>query len=73
MDTDDLAAFKDTDKISPDQEAQAAMKWAVAVEIIIGRTGGLLDPQGTVTRAEVAVAINRLEEWLKNQIGRAHV
>ncbi|MDR1573999.1 MAG: S-layer homology domain-containing protein [Clostridiales Family XIII bacterium] len=35
------------------------MKWAVAEGLISGRPGGLLDPKGTATRAEVATILQR--------------
>ena len=47
-----LAAFPDADQVS--DWAQAAMVWATSVGVINGKSGGVLDPSGTATRAEVA-------------------
>ena len=44
--------FTDADQIS--DYAQQAIAWAVANGIMNGKGGGVLDPQGTATRAEVA-------------------
>jgi len=35
------------------------MAWAVKEGILTGKSGGLLDPQGTATRAEVATILMR--------------
>ena len=39
--------------------ALQAMEWAVSQGILTGKPGSLLDPQGGVTRAEVAVILMR--------------
>ena len=44
--------FVDVDQVSG--YARQAIAWAVANGIMNGRGGGVLDPQGTATRAEVA-------------------
>ncbi len=49
---DDLSGFSDADQIS--DWAKEAMAWAVSVGVIEGKPGGVIDPQGTATRAEVA-------------------
>jgi len=39
--------------------ARTAMEWAVQNGIVTGKTGGVLDPKGQATRAEVAVMLQR--------------
>jgi hypothetical protein len=51
-DSQGLASFKDGGEISA--YAQNALAWANQEEIINGKGGGLLDPQGKATRAEAA-------------------
>jgi len=58
--TDALAAFKDGAKVS--SWAQIAMAWAVDNGILSGRSGGILDPQGNATRAEVAAMLRQYVE-----------
>lgn len=38
------------------------MQWAAGEGIITGKTGGLLDPAGTASRAEMAVILMRFLE-----------
>ena len=52
-----LASFADGNVVSP--WAQDAMAWAVEHHLINGRTGGILAPQDAVTRAELAVILQR--------------
>lgn len=52
-----ITGFTDTGKISP--WAADAMRWAVGQGYINGKGGGLLDPLGTATRAEVATILSR--------------
>ena len=52
----DLSGFTDAGEISP--WAQDAMKWAVGIGLMNGKGGGILDPQGTATRAEVAAMLH---------------
>ena len=47
-----LQAFTDGGTIS--DWAVEAMTWAVSDQVLSGKDGGTLDPQGTATRAEVA-------------------
>ena len=56
----DLSAFADGGAVSP--WAQEAMGYAVGAGLMTGKEGGVLDPQGTATRAEVAVVLQRLVE-----------
>ena len=56
----DLSAFADGGAVSP--WAQEAMGYAVGAGLMTGKEGGVLDPQGTATRAEVAVVLRRLVE-----------
>ena len=53
----DLTSFADAAQIS--DWAKEATAWAVSRGILTGKDGGLLDPQGTATRAEVAVILQR--------------
>ena len=55
-----LNAFADGGAVSP--WAQEAMGYAVGAGLMTGKEGGVLDPQGTATRAEVAVVLQRLVE-----------
>lgn len=55
--TADLSAFSDAKSIST--WAKDAMGWAVAKGLFTGKTGGILDPQGSATRAEAAALIMR--------------
>lgn len=52
--------FSDAAKLSP--WASDAMLWATQNGIITGKNGGLLDPQGNATRAEVATMLMRMAE-----------
>lgn len=55
-----LDGFPDRDSVSP--WAQKAMRWAVGKGILTGRDSRLLDPQGTVTRGELAAIFRRFIE-----------
>lgn len=50
-----LSSYVDGDRVSP--WAQTAMAWAVEQGILSGMGGGTLAPQGTATRAQVAVML----------------
>ncbi len=52
-----LVHYKDADQVSG--YAETAVKWAVSTGILKGRTANELQPQGTATRAEVAVILQR--------------
>jgi len=56
----DLTLYTDADDIS--DWALDAMKWAVAAGIIQGRTPTTIAPQGTSTRAEIAMVFKRFVE-----------
>ncbi len=58
--TDSLSGFTDADKVS--DWAQDAMKWAVGSGLMNGKGDGILDPQGTATRAEIAAMLHRFIE-----------
>ena len=51
----DLSAF--TDGASTSDWAEEAVAWALGSGLLSGKGGGILDPQGTATRAEVAVIL----------------
>jgi len=55
-----LTAFTDAGEISP--WARPAMEWAVSSGVLTGKSGVLLDPQGTATRAEVAIMLQRFTQ-----------
>lgn len=52
-----MAGFNDVDAIS--EWAADAMRWAVQNGILVGKDGGMLDPAGNATRAEVATMLQR--------------
>ncbi len=54
-----LEAFPDADMVS--EFAVPAMKWAVEKNIVLGTDDGTLNPQGSITRGEIAVVLNRFE------------
>lgn len=53
-----LSSFSDSAAVS--SWARDAMEWAVSTGLINGKTGGILDPGGNATRAEVATMFERL-------------
>ncbi len=53
----DLSGFVDADKVDP--WAADALRWAVEQKLINGKGNGVLDPDGTATRAEVAALLMR--------------
>ena len=65
----DLDKFKDTDKIT--DYAKTAMQWAVGSGLVKGKSGNLLDPQGTATRAEIAAMLHRFIEKYELVQGKA--
>ena len=64
-----LDKFKDADKIT--DYAKAAMLWAVGSGLVKGKSGNLLDPQGTATRAEIAAMLHRFIEKYELMQGKA--
>ena len=60
---DALKAFTDAAEISA--WAEDAFAWAVDAGVIQGKTGAILDPQGTITRAEVAQILMNYDQ-MKN-------
>ena len=61
--------FKDADKIT--DYAKTAMQWAVGSGLVKGKSGNLLDPQGTATRAEIAAMLHRFIEKYELVQGQA--
>ena len=59
---DSLRAFADGGQIAP--WAQDAMAWAVDQGILNGRSGGVLDPAASATRAEAATMLQRFAALL---------
>ena len=49
-----MAVREFSDSASISDWAQTAMSWAVNAQVLSGKGNGVLDPQGTATRAEVA-------------------
>ena len=64
-----LDTFKDADKIT--DYAKTAMQWAVGSGLMKGKSGNLLDPQGTATRAEIAAMLHRFIEKYELVQGKA--
>ena len=64
-----LDKFKDADKIT--DYAKTAMQWAVGSGLVNGKSGNLLDPQGTATRAEIAAMLHRFIEKYELVQGKA--
>ena len=64
-----LDKFKDADKIT--DYAKTAMGWAVGSGLVKGKSGNLLDPQGTATRAEIAAMLHRFIEKYELVQGKA--
>ena len=58
--SDDLSAFPDADQTG--SWAVDAVKWAVGSGLLNGKDGGLLDPLGVASRAEVATILMRFME-----------
>ncbi|WP_312648731.1 S-layer homology domain-containing protein [Aminipila sp.] len=56
--TKGLSGYKD----KPSAWAEEAVKWAVENQIISGKGNGILDPQGTATRAEIAQMMMKFNE-----------
>lgn len=54
----DLSAYPDAGQVT--EFAAPAMRWAVSTGVITGRDGSRLEPQGTCSRAELAVILTRL-------------
>ena len=66
---ENLDKFKDADKIT--DYAKTAMGWAVGSGLVKGKSGNLLDPQGTATRAEIAAMLHRFIEKYELVQGKA--
>ena len=64
-----LDKFKDADKIT--DYAKTAMQWAFGSGLVNGKSGNLLDPQGTATRAEIAAMLHRFIEKYELVQGKA--
>ena len=64
-----LDKFKDADKIT--DYAKTAMQWAVGSGLVKGKSGNLLDPQSTATRAEIAAMLHRFIEKYELVQGKA--
>lgn len=60
VEADALAGFGDAQSIS--SWAEDTFVWAVNIGLIQGKPGGILDPKGTITRAEVAQILMNYDE-----------
>ena len=56
-----LSRYSDSDQVSP--YARTAMAWAVDTGLLSGRTQSTLAPDGTATRAELAVILERFARF----------
>lgn len=65
---ENLKRFRDGDKVSP--FAQEALSWAVEESLIVGKGAGVLDPQGTLTRAEAAAIMDNYFYWKEKTLPR---
>lgn len=59
----ELTAYRDAEKVS--SWALDQMKWAVSKGLITGVADGVLQPEGTTTRAQVATVLVRYNESVK--------
>lgn len=66
LDTGSAELESFSDRASVSDWAAPAMGWAVSNGLITGKPGGLLDPQGTATRAEVSAILYRVCIMIKN-------
>ncbi|MDR0889793.1 MAG: S-layer homology domain-containing protein [Oscillospiraceae bacterium] len=66
----DLSAYADARSVSP--YAEDAMRWAVAVGLMNGRSGNVLAPSDTATRAEAAKLILRFASLSAAQATAKH-
>ena len=68
----DLSAFKDNNKISA--WAKDSLSWAVAAGLISGTSKDVLDPRGSVTRAQaVAILYRYTEKFILEYAGEIEV
>ena len=58
----DLKSFSDADKIAA--YAKDAVSWCVAAGLINGKSGGVLDPTGNATRAEIAKVLTYFDSYV---------
>ena len=56
-----LQQYSDSEQTAP--WAREAMNWAVANALLVGRSPEYLEPQESLTRAELAVVLMRYGEW----------
>lgn len=54
-----MDAIRYYDAADVSEYAISAIEWAVSSKILTGKTGGLIDPQGYATRAEIATMMTR--------------
>ena len=59
----DLTDFRDSGDAAA--YAREPLAWAVSAGLIQGRSGGILDPYGSATRAQTAVLLQRLDGLLE--------
>lgn len=61
--TSDLSEFLDADHVSPD--CRAALNWAITYGVIAGTDQGILDPKGSLTRAQMAAMLVNVSHYLE--------
>ena len=62
----DLKSFSDADQIAA--YAKDAVSWCVAVGLINGKSGGVLDPAGNATRAEIAKVLTSFDSYVSREV-----
>ena len=62
----DIASSVDADKIAA--YAKDAVSWCVAVGLINGKSGGVLDPTGNATRAEIAKVLTSFDGYVRREV-----
>ena len=62
---DPLTDFNDTNRL--DDYAKDPVSWCVGMGFINGKPGGLLDPTGNATRAEIAKVLTRFDRYLRGE------
>ena len=62
---DPLTSFNDTDQLA--DYAKDPMSWCVGMGFVNGKPGGLLDPGGNATRAEIAKVLTLFDRFLTGE------
>ena len=59
---ENTSTLRFTDASSASEYAIPALQWACAEGIVTGKPGGIIDPRGNATRAEVTAMLHRFLE-----------